>query len=46
MWSSADAADAVRDAILKAGEEFGLLLRHTDSAGADPLVDKLRQQIA
>ncbi|MFN3770897.1 MAG: GGDEF domain-containing protein [Ectopseudomonas guguanensis] len=28
------------------GEEFGLLLRHTDSAGADPLVDKLRQQIA
>ncbi|WP_395502089.1 GGDEF domain-containing protein [Ectopseudomonas mendocina] len=28
------------------GEEFGLLLRHTDSAGADPLVEKLRKQIA
>ena len=28
------------------GEEFGLLLRHTDAAGADPLVDKLRKQIA
>uniref|UniRef100_UPI00137A1805 GGDEF domain-containing protein n=1 Tax=Pseudomonas yangonensis TaxID=2579922 RepID=UPI00137A1805 len=28
------------------GEQFGLLLRHTDSAGADPLVEKLRQQIA
>lgn len=28
------------------GEEFGLLLRHTDSAGAGPLVEKLRQQIA
>jgi diguanylate cyclase (GGDEF)-like protein len=28
------------------GEEFGLLLRHTDSAGAAPLVETLRQQIA
>ena len=28
------------------GEEFGLLLRHTDSTGADPLVEKLRKQIA
>ena len=28
------------------GEEFGLLLRHIDSTGADPVVDKLRKQIA
>lgn len=28
------------------GEEFGLLLRHTDRVGADPLVDELRRQIA
>lgn len=28
------------------GEEFGLLLRHTDSAGAQPLVETLRNQIA
>lgn len=28
------------------GEEFGLLLSHTDNTGADPLVDKLRKQIA
>ncbi|MGE8295802.1 MAG: GGDEF domain-containing protein [Pseudomonas sp.] len=28
------------------GEEFGLLLRHTDGAGAAPLVEKLRKQIA
>ena len=28
------------------GEEFGLLLRHTDCAGADPLVEELRRQLA
>lgn len=28
------------------GEEFGLLLRHTDRLGAEPLVDQLRQHIA
>ncbi len=28
------------------GEEFGLLLRHTDSAGAEPLVELLREQVA
>lgn len=28
------------------GEEFGLLLRHTDNAGADPLVEELRRQLA
>ena len=28
------------------GEEFGMLLRHTDSASAEPLVEELRQQIA
>lgn len=28
------------------GEEFGLLLRHTDGAGAAPLVEELRRQLA